>query len=443
MEAHGLSPRGIAATVPALSYYPAFVACAADPWRRESPERGVINLCVAEDKQSSDLVAAQLAAQAAAAAVPGTGLGYDDMRGNANLRDSLSRYVSRSLAPGATCDPEHLSVSAGCGAVFDILAHTLASPGECFLVPAPWYAAFVNDLRVRAGVVARAVPEPDGSLVPTVAALEAARLAAEREGAPARALLLVNPGNPTGQVVPPERMKELMTWALSAGLHVVSDEVYAGSVFDPQAGPPFVSAQLHAQAPGGLPGVSADVVRDRLHVVFGFSKDFAASGMRAGVLWSANPAMQRALGNLGYFCAVSVQTQRSLAAMLDDEPWLAGFAKEHNARLRASRDAASAALTSAGLRHAPAGAGMFLWCDFRAALPPNPTPEDERSCWRELYEGDAKVLLTPGVDCAAPAPGFFRLCFAACDPAALPHVGPRLQRFMAARRARGACPPAP
>ena len=444
MDKHGLSPRGVAATVPALSYYPAFMAAAADPWSRDRPaDQGVINLCVAEDKQSSDLVAAQLAAQASECAVPGTELGYCDMRGTGALRASLARYVSRTLAPGAACDPEHLCVSAGCGAVFDILAHALASPGECFLVPAPWYAAFVNDLRVRAGVVARAVPEPDGALVPSVAALEAARLAAQRAGSPARALLLVNPGNPTGQVLPPDRVRELLAWGLAAGLHVISDEVYAGSVFDPAAGPQFVSAALHAQAPGGLPGVSAEAVRDRLHIVFGFSKDFAASGMRAGVLWSANPALQRALGNLGYFCAVSVQTQRSLAALLDDEAWLRSFAAEHNARLRASRDAASAALASAGLSHAPATAGMFLWADLRPALPPNPTPDDERTAWQELYQGEARVLLTPGADCAAPEPGFFRMCFAACDPLALQHVGPRLQRFMAARRARGACLPAP
>ena len=279
-DAHGLSPRGVAVTVPALSYFPAFMAAAADPWRPEAPERGVINLCVAEDKLSADLMAAKLAQLAPAAAAPASQLGYCDMRGTTALRAALARYVSRSLAPGVACDPEHLCVSAGCGAVFDMLAHTLASPGDAFLIPAPWYAAFVNDLRARSAVVALPVHEPDCALVPSVPALAAALAAATAAGTTVRALLLVNPANPTGVVWPPDRVRELLAWGLAAGLHVISDEVYAGSVYDPSAGPPFVSAALHAR--DGLPGVPPDVVRDRLHIVFGFSKDFAMSGASAG-----------------------------------------------------------------------------------------------------------------------------------------------------------------
>jgi aspartate/methionine/tyrosine aminotransferase len=275
-DACGLSARGTAATVPALSYFGAFMAAAADPFQRDAPSRGVINLCVAEDKLSADLMAAKLAATAVAASPPAEALGYTDMRGMGALRTSLARYVTRSLAPGVPCDPAHLCLSAGCGAVFDMLAWTLAGAGDSFLIPAPLYAAFVNDLRVRGGVTAWAVAEPDGSLIPTVAALEAARLAAAAAGSPARALLLCNPGNPAGQVLPPSRVRELLAWALSAGLHVISDEVYAGSVFAPDAGPPFVSAARHAA--DGLPGVSADTLCDKLHIVFGFSKDFAMSG---------------------------------------------------------------------------------------------------------------------------------------------------------------------
>jgi 1-aminocyclopropane-1-carboxylate synthase len=432
-----LSPRGLEATVPALSYFPAFVAAAADPWRPEAPERGVINLCVAEDKLSADLAAQQLAAQAASAAVPPQELGYTDMRGTAQLKAAFARFVTRTLAPGVPCEPQQLCISAGCGAIFELLGFTLASAGDAFLVPAPLYAAFRNDLRVRAGVHVVAVAEPDGALVPSIAALEAARLAAAAAGTPPRALLMCNPGNPTGQVLPPDRVREMIAWALAAGLHVISDEVYSGSVFAPAAGPPFVSAAAHAR--DGIPGVAAEALRDRLHLVFGFSKDFAMSGMRAGVLWSANDTLHKALMNLGYFCGVSVQTQLSLAALLDDAAWMDGFLAERHRRLRAAHDAVASALDAAGVPHAAAGAGMFVWLDLRQAMPAEATAADERAAWSELFEGDARLLLTPGLDCAAPAPGFFRACYAAVDPAALPHVATRLKRFLEARRARGAC----
>ena len=45
-------------------------------------------------------------------------------------------------------------------------------------------------------------PEPDASVVPTPASLEAAAAAAEARGVRVRALLVTNPGNPTGVVLP-------------------------------------------------------------------------------------------------------------------------------------------------------------------------------------------------------------------------------------------------
>ena len=57
---------------------------------------------------------------------------------------------------------------------------------------------------------------------------------------------------------------------------------------------------------------------------------------------------------------------------------------------------------------------MFVWLDLRRALPANATPADEHAVWKELFEGEARLLLTPGADCAAPAPGFFR-AVRSCD----------------------------
>lgn len=47
--------------------------------------------------------------------------------------------------------PEHLSVSAGVGAVLDLLFHCIAEPGAGVLIPAPYYPAFDNDLWVGGG----------------------------------------------------------------------------------------------------------------------------------------------------------------------------------------------------------------------------------------------------------------------------------------------------
>lgn len=45
-------------------------------------------------------------------------------------------------------DPEHLTVLTGAGSVIDLLLHCIADPGDAVLIPAPYYPAFDNDLKV-------------------------------------------------------------------------------------------------------------------------------------------------------------------------------------------------------------------------------------------------------------------------------------------------------
>ena len=92
-------------------------------------------------------------------AQPETTAGYDNMRGSDRLRRALAAHMKRVLAPNhadGAIDPDRLCVSAGAGAVIDNLFMTITSPGDGVLIPAPYYPAFDNDLRVRNGV--RAIP---------------------------------------------------------------------------------------------------------------------------------------------------------------------------------------------------------------------------------------------------------------------------------------------
>ena len=56
----------------------------------------------------------------------------------------------------------------------------------------------------------------------------------------------------------------------------------------------------------------------------------------------------------------------------------------------------STALDAEGVPYLAGGASMFLWVDLRAALPTNPTWEDERALFDRMCE--AGILLTPGAE---------------------------------------------
>ncbi len=215
-------------------------------------------------------------------------------------------------------------------------------------------------------------------------------------GRPVRALLFTSPDNPMGRVYSAADVEAVLTWGERAGVHVVVDEVYALSVFGER---PFTSCTTVRPALG-----------DSVHVVWAFSKDFAASGLRCGVLVSENEAVMAAVEGLAYWACCSGDTQHLLGAMISDDAWVEAYVAAMRARLGDAYRQVAAALDVQGIPYLPSSAGFFLLCDLRRFLP-EPTWDGEHSLWRRILDG-ANVNLTPGAACRVGEPGFMRLCFA-------------------------------
>ena len=94
-----------------------------------------------------------------------------------------------------------------------------------------------------------------------------------------RCILINSPNNPTGAVYTPDEIQEIVEIAVEHDLWIISDEIYARLVWSDW---PHVS-------PASLPGGA-----DRTLVVTGFSKSFAMTGWRLGVLTGPNEVMNAA-----------------------------------------------------------------------------------------------------------------------------------------------------
>jgi 1-aminocyclopropane-1-carboxylate synthase len=195
-----------------------------------------------------------------------------------------------------------------------------------------------------------------------------------------------------------------------------SDEIYALSVYKPAA---FTSgldvAQRLVAAAGGGPAAGAGLfpqsqVDSYVHLVYGLSKDWCASGLRVGLLYSRSAPLQAALNSLAPFASLSNHTQHALTEALGDDAWADAFLAANAAALGRQYDALASALGGAGIPFAPGVAGMFVWVDLRRWLRGEGWPA-EAALWETLCD-DCKVILTPGRACHAAEPGFFRLCFA-------------------------------
>jgi aspartate/methionine/tyrosine aminotransferase len=350
-----------------------------------------VSLCVAENKLMADLLLPRLARLPAP---PERVLGYDAMVGNAEFRERLATFMAKRFL-GRRFDPSEIAVLAGAGTVLENTFYALADSGDAVLVPTPSYAGFWADLETRDGL--HLVPVDCASANGfrlDVDRLDAALAGSER---PVKALLFTNPDNPTGRVATPEDIEQVLEWASRHGLHVVFDEIYALSVF------------------GETPFTSVAALRPRLgsrvHIVWAFSKDFGASGLRCGLLVSENKALLDAVGGLAYWGAASGHTQWMLGEMIDDDAWVGDFCAELRKRLRATYTRVADALSGAGIPHVPAEAGIFVVCDLRGFLS-EPTQRAEHALWKRLLD-EADVNLTPGTACRIAEPGFMRLCYAA------------------------------
>ena len=111
--------------------------------------------------------------------------------------------------------------------------------------------------------------------------------------------------------------------------------MYANSIFQPDS--QFISsAQLAAQP--SQHDLSPEDVRSYVHIIFGLSKDWCASGLRVGCLWTLNSRVYAALQNISYFSAVSGLVQHMVAEVLEDIPFVDTYLKENLSRLKASYD---------------------------------------------------------------------------------------------------------
>lgn len=399
--------RRLLASPPLPEYFREHAArqeAAFDPQTRPG---GYIPFCVAENALVFDLLKPRMDR---ARDVARSWLGYQSMIGAPDFRASLAEFMSDAFL-GRRVSGDQLAVLSGAGSVLELLFHALADEGEGVLVPTPSYAGFWADLETRDGL--RIVPVHTSSADGFRLTRDRLERALAEAPCRIRALLFTTPNNPLGTVSSRAEIEEIVAFGREHSLHIVFDEIYALSVFGER---PFTSVASVADLAGDI------------HIVWAFSKDFAMSGLRCGVLVSGNADLLCAMDGLAYWAAVSGDTQFMLRELVEDKAWAASYLSGMRARLRESRDAVASVLEAAEIPCLPSEAGFFFLCDLRAFLE-TPSAEAERALWWRLLD-QANVNLTPGAACRIAEPGFMRLCFAGVSLEAAVEGARRLVRVL-------------
>ncbi|XP_062232470.1 1-aminocyclopropane-1-carboxylate synthase 3-like [Phragmites australis] len=408
-------------------YFAGWRAYDEDPYDPVTNPSGVIQMGLAENQVSFDLLEAYLREYLEAS---DCGVGFrenalfQDYHGLNSFRTAMASFMETIRGGKARFDPNRIVLTAGATAANELLSFILANPGDALLVPTPYYPGFDRDLRWRTGV--NIVPvhcRSDTGFQVTARALQAAYDEAVVAGARVRGVVLTNPSNPLGTTVERAVLEGIVDFVARNDIHLISDEIYSGSVF---ATPDLVSVAevveervLH----GDNRGVAA-----RVHVVYSLSKDLGLPGFRVGVVYSYNDAVVAAARRMSSFTLVSSQTQQTLVAMLSDAAFNAAYVRANRARLRERHEHVVAGLAHVGVSCLRSNAGLFVWVDMRLLLD-EATVSGELKLWRRVIT-EAKLNVSPGSSCHCSEPGWFRMCFANMSVETLDVALQRLSCFM-------------
>eukprot|EP00871_Galdieria_phlegrea_P002224 jgi/Galph1/3001/GphlegSOOS_G1691.1 len=376
----------------------------------ENPN-GYVNFAVAENKISVDLIVQKLKS---CRNINERVLGYDDMRGNEQFRQKIAQLFETYFFHRKV-DHDGLFCCAGAGCALDLLFTALFEEGDGILLPAPYYPGFIHDIEGRARCKPVIVDVESSDFRFQISDLERTLEDSRKQGITVKGLLLCNPNNPLGFIFTDEELENIVSWTRKHSLQLIVDEIYGLSVFSMSR--KFVSI-----------GSVLEHLGDDVHFVWSFSKDFCASGLRAGVVYTENMKVRDALRFLPYFCGISGDTQFALTQLLSDDDFVQSFVDENCRRLRDNYLVNCKLLDAMSILHIPSEAGFFIWMDFSQFLE-SKTFESERKLWRSLFE-NAKVVLTPGEVCHSSRPGWFRCCFAAAPRAACEAAWHRVAKLL-------------
>ncbi len=365
-------------------------SAAANP---DDPER-YVGLCIAQNLLMWDLLEPQINR---IRDVAPSSVAYDAMIGSEALRTQISTFGSEHVW-GRTVDADHVVTLSGAGSILESLFYVIAGPGEGVLIPTPSYAGFWFDLETRDDL--KVIPVHTRSVDGFRLTPDLLEEAFEQSDVPIAALMLTNPDNPTGRIIPSDDLRQAVEWARGHGIHIVVNGIYTLSV--------------HSDAKFVPVSSIVDDLGEDIHEVWGFSKDFAMSGLRVGVLTSQSQDVLSALGEIAYWSCVSGDTQHLLVNMLSDEEWLTNYIETMRHRLGASYRCATSALEAAGIPYMSGDAGLFILADLRPFMD-EVSWESEDGLWRRILE-ETNVNLTPGSACHVGEPGFMRICFATETP---------------------------
>ena len=288
-------------------------------------------------------------------------LGYTMALGIPDLREAIAEHYRRTY--GLEVAAADVVATTGSSGAFLLAFLSAFSTGDRVALARPGYPAYRNMLTALGCDVVELSCDASSGYQPTVAMLDAL------EPMP-HGLVLASPANPTGTMVAPDVLADIVRWCRDHGVRLISDEIYHGITYTE----PMASAWETDR--GGI-------------VVNSFSKYFSMTGWRLG--WLLAPAdLLDSIDRLATNLALCPPTLAQLAAVHAFDDYVGLDANVD--RYRSNRAVLLDGLRELGLtRLAPADGAFYAYVDVSEHC-----SDSMQFCYRMLDE--TGVATAPGLD---------------------------------------------
>jgi alanine-synthesizing transaminase len=332
---------------------------------------------------------------------------YSDSKGIFAARKAIMQYCQEKGIQGVTLDD--IYTGNGVSELIVMSMNALLNNGDEVLVPAPDYPLWTAAVSLSGGTPVHYLCDESKEWAPDLADLR------QKITPRTKAIVVINPNNPTGAIYSKEVLMELTVIAREHGLILFADEIYDKMLYD---------QEKHIS----LASLSTDVVTITFN---GLSKNYRSCGYRAGwMVVSGDKAMIR-----DYIEGLNMLSSMRLCANVPGQyaiqTALGGYQSINDlvgegGRLAKQRDLAWRLITAIpGVTCVKPKSALYLFPKLDSEMYPI---EDDQQFVAELLK-EEKVLLVQGSGFNWAKPDHFRVVFLPHEDVITEAIG-RLARFL-------------
>ena len=319
----------------------------------------------------------------------GNASGYTDSKGMFAPRKSIMHYCQQKQIQGVTIDDIYLGN--GASELIVMSMNALLNTGDEVLVPAPDYPLWTAAVSLSGGTPRHYVCDEQAGWFPDIEDIK------KKINSNTRAIVVINPNNPTGALYPVELLQQIVDLARQHQLIIFADEIYDKVLYD---------GETHTSL--------AALADDVLFITFnGLSKNYRSCGYRAG--WMVvSGEKKHAKGYIeGLNMLASMRLCANAPGQYAIQTALGGYQSINDlvgphGRLTRQRDLAYQLLTDIpGVTCVKPKAALYMFPRLDPKM--YPIADDQDFAYELLAE--QRVLIVQGTGFNCPTPDHFRVVF--------------------------------